>query len=92
MQIVRLGGGTGGSAWTEHPVTYQSRQLYPWPGKVQTITNTIFVRLGQTNLYDYTNGYDKDRPGTGAGSYENPALSSPSLVTMQTGLLVINQT
>lgn len=30
---VRLGAATGGSDWTETPVTYQSRHLYPWPGR-----------------------------------------------------------
>jgi len=87
QQIVRLGGGSGGDAWVEHPVSYQGRELYPWPGREKTITDAVFLQLDLT-MHDWANGYDEDRPGP----YEQPALADPTFVTLASGFKVMHQT
>ncbi len=63
QQIVRLGGGTGGTVWNdEPPVLYQGRQTYPWPGQNCWINREVFVYQGEDSMYDRAKGNDKDRP------------------------------
>jgi len=86
QQLVRLGGGSGGDDWEEHPVSYQGRELYPWPGREKTITDEVFLQLDLT-LHDWANGFDEDRPDP----YEDPALSDPTFVTLESGFKIMHQ-
>jgi len=72
-QIQRLGGGSGGDTWEEKPVSYQGRQLYPWPGKAKWEDSSVFLRLAQLGLYDWGRGVDKER-SSNQSQYESPTL------------------
>lgn len=69
QQYVRFDMATGGSEWTENPVTYQGAQLYPFPGKKAWTEDDSFQQLEELKIFDTNTATSKDRP------YDEPELS-----------------
>ena len=69
QQYVRFDMATGGSEWTENPVTYQGAQLYPFPGKKAWTEDDSFQQLEELKIFDTETSTSKDRP------YDEPELS-----------------
>jgi hypothetical protein len=70
-QMVRLGMATGGKEWKERKVTYQGKELYPYPGRKKLTEEPVSYQLTELKMYDAAAGYSKDRPGP----YEEPELA-----------------
>lgn len=83
QQLARLGGGSGGTTWEETPVSYQGRQLYPWPGREKWLTEQVFLQLESNKFFDAGKGHSKDRP------YEESELSGWKSTTMASGFKLI---
>lgn len=85
QQMVRFGLGSGGVAWDERKVTYQGKELYPYPGKKKLKEEQVFLQLEELTMFDAGAGYSKDRPGP----FEEPELSSWTPTTMNSGYKLI---
>jgi len=88
QQMVRLQMGTGGNAWAEPTLTYQGRELQPYPGKSKWEDESTLMQLKELTIYDAANGYAKDR-GDSADPYVEPELSGWTTVTPAKGFTVI---
>lgn len=82
-QMVRFGLASGGTSWEERPVQYQSKELYPWPGKKKWKEEPAFLQLKELTMFDAALGGCKDRP------YEDPKLGEWQPTTMEQGFKVI---
>jgi hypothetical protein len=71
QQMVRFGLASGGTGWAERKVTYQGRDLYPYPGKKKLLDEPCLLGLKELTMFDTGAGHSKDRPGP----YETPELS-----------------
>jgi len=85
--MVRLGLGEGGSQWEEPAVSYQGRDLLPWPGKKKWEDEETLLQLEQLNLVDTENGVDKDRTSE---EYEDPKISGSIADTPKNAYTVIS--
>jgi hypothetical protein len=85
QQMVRLGMGSGGEAWDEPKVTYQGRELLPWPGKVKWEDEDTLIQVEALKLYDAANGRSIDRPGP----YEDATVGPTNNVTPKSGFKII---
>jgi hypothetical protein len=81
--LARIGGASGGETWTENPVSYQGRQLYPWPGRERWTGSGYFLRVSEYTMYD-AGGYDRDR----AGPYEEAKLGGEEKTSLQEGVKI----
>jgi hypothetical protein len=79
QMMIRFGLATGGVTWIEDGVEYQSRETYPWPGRVQWQVNQNYQQLDSLTMFDAAEGQDSDRPGT----YETATLSPLDAVVME---------
>lgn len=85
QQIVRLGGGSGGTAWDEPTVTYQGKQQLPYPGKKKWEDEATLLTLDELTMFDTAAGLAKDRPGP----YEEPKLGAMTPKTPKSAFTVI---
>ena len=63
--------------WEENAVSYQSQDLYPWPGKKNWVDNSAFLRYRETDdmvVFDTAKYSAKDRQ-TNKASYELPKFT-----------------
>lgn len=61
QQLVRTGQASGGQPWQETPVSYQGRDLYPWPGAVNWTSRPVFLQHRPV-LHDPERGVAVTRP------------------------------
>jgi hypothetical protein len=68
--------GGGGETWTEKPVPYQGKKLYPWPGKINWVGEPAFLGYSaddQFLLFETTKAKSrKDHQG----DYEDPRFKT----------------
>lgn len=81
-QFVTLGLAAGGTEWTENPVMYQGKELYPWPGRKAWKEDTAFLQATDAGLIEPFTGNAKNRA---SGIYDNPELGNVEAVTMASG-------
>jgi hypothetical protein len=79
QQLQRSGLASGNSQpWDENFVTYQGKQLYPWPGKINWKDTDTMLRYENGDdtfkLFD-TGGFAKDREENQT-DYEEPRFSA----------------
>jgi hypothetical protein len=78
----------GGQAWTESPVEYQGKELYPWPGKINWEDNDTFLKYKNGDdtfkLFD-TGGFAKSREGDAQSDYEKPKFDDWDRETPSSG-------
>ena len=74
QQLVDVGMAEGGETWTEKSVSYQSAELYPWPGKENWVEGEGYKKYDTHELFDTSGGYAKDRGSPGSSPYEEPEL------------------
>jgi hypothetical protein len=72
QQMVRLGMGSGGTAWTEQAVSCQGQETYPWPGKAKWVDEPTLLQYERHTLYDDGEQCAQDRPGP----YDDPKLGT----------------
>jgi len=72
QQLARLGMGSGGTGWTEKPVSYQGQDTYPWPGKKKWKEEQVFFQYQKHEIFDDGKVMSKDRPGP----YEDAQLGT----------------
>lgn len=60
QQMVHQGGGSGGTPWKETSVSYQGRQLQPFPGK-EAWTGQSLLSVTSPSLYDAAAGRSRSR-------------------------------
>lgn len=89
QQMVRLGGAVGGEVFEETPITYQGRELYPWPGRAKWLgdgEDGVFLRLSSLRLYDPVAGASLPRSSP---EYETPTLNDWEKLPMGEALAFI---
>lgn len=79
QQLQRSGlAGGNGQPWNENSVTYQGKELYPWPGKINWKDTDTMLRYENGDdtfkLFD-TGGFAKDREENQT-DYEEPRFSA----------------
>jgi hypothetical protein len=80
QQLIRTGRATGGKAWVENPVVYQSSQTYPFPGRDNWLTKPTYVCYQGNTMFDAAQGRCLPRSDS---QYKNPSLGSLDHLTMQ---------
>ena len=61
-----------GETWTEQFVSYQGRELYPWPGKINWKTEPTFLGYSAEDRFKLFE-HDRARPREASQSdYEQP--------------------
>ena len=79
QQLQRSGLAAGNSSpWEENSVTYQGKELYPWPGRVNWKDNDTLLRYKngeETYLLFDSGGFAKSRED-GKDDYEEPRFSA----------------
>lgn len=77
--------GASTSTWTEQALTYQSRQLMPYPGNDKWTEDTMLQY--NLELFDAANGRERDR---GEGTYEQFTAQQPTRTSPQGQFKTIN--
>lgn len=83
QRMVLMGQGTGGTAWTEQPVSYQNNPLYPYPGQDAYLAQGLLIPSASTLAPD------GEAARRDSGVYASPALSGWAPQTLNQLLTII---
>lgn len=73
QQMVRLGMGTGGTAWDERTLEHSEGPQLPWPGKKKWEDEETLLQLSELTMFDADKRHSKDRED---GPYEEPKFGT----------------
>lgn len=78
QQLERMGlVSGGGDSWSERPVQYQGKELYPWPGKTNWVSSETLLGYSDSGSFLLFGSDGKAKSRTGNQSdYEEPQFKS----------------